>query len=199
MNHLAHFALAGEEEALVIGALLGDYVKGPLAGRLPARVEAGVRLHRRIDGFTDSHPVTSALRSLFGPGERRLAGVLLDLYFDHLLVLHWRRFHDTALSAFSSAVYGTLERNLAALPGEAHPFVRRMIDVDLLVRYGEVSVMEAALERIALRLERRAAMCAAIATAHRYREELEDGFLEFFPELVDFSARERLDSLSAAR
>ncbi len=36
MNHLAHFALAGEEEALVIGALLGDYVKGPLAGRLPA-------------------------------------------------------------------------------------------------------------------------------------------------------------------
>ena len=88
MNHLAHFALAGEEEALVIGALLGDYVKGPLAGRLPAGIEAGVRLHRRIDGFTDSHPVPAALRSLFGPGERRLSGVLLDLYFDHLLVLH---------------------------------------------------------------------------------------------------------------
>ena len=199
MNHLAHFALAGEEEALVIGALLGDYVKGPLAGRLPAGIEAGVRLHRRIDGFTDSHPVPAALRSLFGPGERRLSGVLLDLYFDHLLVLHWQRFHDTELTAFSSTVYGILERNLGVLPRKSHAFVRRMIDVDLLSRYGDVTVMEAALERIELRLERRATMSAAIATAHRYREELESGFLEFFPELVDFSASERLLRLSAAR
>ena len=55
MNYLAHFHLAarlaserGEEgDGLLIGALLGDYVKGPLRGDYPDDWEEGIRLHRR--------------------------------------------------------------------------------------------------------------------------------------------------------
>jgi acyl carrier protein phosphodiesterase len=51
VNHLAHFHLAGECEHLVVGALLGDYVKGPLTGALPQALERGVRLHRRAESL----------------------------------------------------------------------------------------------------------------------------------------------------
>ena len=52
MNYLAHSHLAarlaserGEEgDGLLIGALLGDHVKGPLRGEYPDDVEEGIRL-----------------------------------------------------------------------------------------------------------------------------------------------------------
>mgnify|MGYP003629303282 FL=1 len=68
MNYLAHFHLAQQlasrcglderdamQQGLLIGGLLGDFVKGPLRGNYPATWEVGIRLHRRIDALTDSH------------------------------------------------------------------------------------------------------------------------------------------------
>ncbi len=139
MNHLAHFHLAGECEHLVLGALLGDYVKGPLTGALPHALERGVRLHRRVDAFTDGHERLRALRVHFGPGERRLAGVVTDLFFDYLLTRHWERFHAPALRDFSTRVCAILERHVAALPPPAARQARRIVEHDLLCRYGEVA------------------------------------------------------------
>ena len=53
MNYLAHLHLGGDRPAQLLGSLYGDFVKGPLAGQWPAEIEAGIRLHRRIDAFTD--------------------------------------------------------------------------------------------------------------------------------------------------
>ena len=111
MNHLAHFHLTGGSEPLVVGALLGDCIKGPLDGRLSQPLELGVRLHRRVDAFMDGHPLLRQLRSLFPGRERRLAGIVLDMYFDHLLVRHWRRFHERELAHFSSSIYAILRPN----------------------------------------------------------------------------------------
>ena len=41
MNHLAHFHLTGGSEPRVVGALLGDCIKGPLDGRLSQPLELG--------------------------------------------------------------------------------------------------------------------------------------------------------------
>ena len=148
MNHLAHFHLAGECEHLVLGALLGDYVKGPLTGALPQALERGIRLHRRVDAFTDGHERLRALRVHFGPGERRLAGVVIDLFFDFLLTRHWERFHAPALREFSTRVCLILERHAATLPPAAARQARRIVEHDLLCRYGEVEVLEGTLERL---------------------------------------------------
>ena len=49
MNLLAHAVLAGSDPGLVVGGVLGDWIKGPLDGGLSDDLSAGVRLHRRID------------------------------------------------------------------------------------------------------------------------------------------------------
>ena len=53
MKYLAHFHLAGIDEGLISGALLGDFVKGPLRGDFDAAVERGISLHRNIDAFSE--------------------------------------------------------------------------------------------------------------------------------------------------
>ncbi|MDZ7686312.1 MAG: hypothetical protein U5O39_16030 [Gammaproteobacteria bacterium] len=39
LNHLAHFRVAHPERGLIVGGLLGDFVKGRLKGEYPARIE----------------------------------------------------------------------------------------------------------------------------------------------------------------
>ena len=187
MNHLAHFHLAGECEHLVVGALLGDYVKGPLTGALPPALERGVKLHRRVDAFTDSHAALRALRVHFGPGERRLAGVVTDLFFDYLLTRHWQLFHAAALDAFSARVYAILERHARAVPPPAARQARRIVEHDLLCRYGEAAVLEGTLERLGEVLRQPQAMRAATAVAWSRIGEFEESFLAFYPQLVEIA------------
>ena len=187
MNHLAHFHLAGECEHLVVGALLGDYVKGPLTGALPSALERGVKLHRRVDAFTDGHERLRALRVHFGPGERRLAGVVTDLFFDYLLTRHWQLFHAAALDAFSARVYAILERHARALPPPAARQARRIVEYDLLCRYGEVDVLEGALQRLGEVLRQPQAMRAATAVAWSRIGEFEAAFLDFYPQLIEIA------------
>jgi len=187
VNHLAHFHLAGECEHLVVGALLGDYVKGPLTGALPPALERGVKLHRRVDAFTDSHAALRALRVHFGPGERRLAGVVTDLFFDYLLTRHWQLFHAAALDAFSARVYAILERHARAVPPPAARQARRIVEHDLLCRYGEAAVLEGTLERLGEVLRQPQAMRAATAVAWSRIGEFEESFLAFYPQLVEIA------------
>ena len=187
MNHLAHFHLAGECEHLVVGALLGDYVKGPLTGALPPALERGVKLHRRVDAFTDSHAALRALRVHFGPGERRLAGVVTDLFFDYLLTRHWQLFHAAALDAFSARVYAILEQHAAALPQRAARQARRIVEHDLLCRYGEAAVLEGTLQHLGEVLRQPQAMRAATAVAWSRIGEFEESFLAFYPQLVEIA------------
>ena len=57
MNTLAHLHLSGDDPELILGNFIGDSVRGDEFSQLDERVQAGVMLHRKIDRFTDKHPV----------------------------------------------------------------------------------------------------------------------------------------------
>src|SRR3990167_1395012 len=73
MNYLAHLHLGGDAPAQLLGSLYGDFVKGPLAGQWPADIEAAIHLHRRIDVFTDNHPLQAQARAAEPQLPERLA------------------------------------------------------------------------------------------------------------------------------
>src|SRR5438094_5646041 len=62
MNYLAHLFLAGDTAELLIGNLAGDFVKGPLRDEFTPGIREGIRQHRRLDAFTDTHPHMAAFR-----------------------------------------------------------------------------------------------------------------------------------------
>ena len=75
MNYLAHFHLSYGSDDLLIGALLGDFIKGPLKGERKSLLNRVFWLHRKIDVFTDSHPLLKQAHQLFQPRYRRYAGI----------------------------------------------------------------------------------------------------------------------------
>ena len=189
MNYLAHLYLSADSSEALVGGLLGDFVKGRLVpGRYPPRVLAAIALHRRIDGFVDRHPVTLSSRARFGPGFRRYAGILLDLFHDHFLARDWDAHAAEPLAAFADRAYRAFTRHEALLPARARLVVRAMARDDWLGGYGHPDGVRRALHGISGRLTRANPLAAGFAELARDYRRLEREFHELLPEVRRFAA-----------
>src|SRR5690606_11754015 len=111
VNHLAHALLAGDNEALQLGGLMGDFVRGPAASvALPAPVITGIRMHRAIDVYTDSHPQVLAAKALLPAPYRRYAGILLDMWFDRCLARDFSHWSGQSVEQYSARLRALLWR-----------------------------------------------------------------------------------------
>ncbi|MGC8098105.1 ACP phosphodiesterase [Metapseudomonas otitidis] len=188
MNYLAHLHLGGPAPHQLLGSLYGDFVKGPLDGRWPQGIEAGIRLHRRIDLFTDTHPLVRDARALFPAARRRVSGILLDLFFDHCLARDWADYAEVPLPAFTGQVYRVLA-DQAALPGALARIAPRMAEQDWLGSYREFDTLAAVVGGMSRRLSRPELLAGGFdELAERY-QSLSDHFRRFYPELQRFAAQ----------
>lgn len=188
MNYLAHLHLGGPAPHQLLGSLYGDFVKGPLDGRWPHAIEAGIRLHRRIDLFTDTHPLVRDARALFPAARRRVSGILLDLFFDHCLARDWADYAEVPLPAFTGQVYRVLA-DQAALPGALARIAPRMAEQDWLGSYREFDTLAAVVGGMSRRLSRPELLAGGFdELAERY-QPLSDHFRLFYPELQRFAAQ----------
>src|SRR5512146_2863292 len=108
MNFLAHALLAGDVPALIVGGVVGDWIKGPLPGALPGDLARGVALHRAVDAFSETHPAFRRSRSRVSAERRRYAGVLVDIFYDHLLARDWAAIHRQPLQEYCRTVYALI-------------------------------------------------------------------------------------------
>jgi acyl carrier protein phosphodiesterase len=184
VNYLAHFHLAQADDAWIVGALLGEYVKGPLRGEWPAAWEQGMRLHRQIDAFSDQHVSRLQFAQALPAEYRRYAGIVLDIYCDHLLSLHWQRFDDKPLRAFAGHVYALLSRHMAELSPPAARMARRLIDYDVLCIYDEWDTVSGSLARVGERFSRANPLGRAGVELGEYLPQAEELFLELYPALL---------------
>ena len=65
MNYLAHAYLSFNNTDLLVGNMISDYVKGKKQFEYPAAIQAGIKLHRAIDEFTDTHQTTFEIKKYF--------------------------------------------------------------------------------------------------------------------------------------
>lgn len=190
MNYLAHLHLGGDAPAELLGSLYGDFVKGPLAGQWPAAIEAGIALHRRIDAFTDSHPLQAQARARFPAQRRRVAGIFLDLFFDHCLARDWQQYSDQPLQRFTSRVYGVLAAE-AQLPGNVQHIAARMAAQDWLGSYRDFEVLEQVIAGMSRRLSRPGLLDGGLEDLRSLYEPLSDDFSAFYPALMRFAREQR--------
>ena len=190
MNYLAHFHLSHGDDHLLLGALLGDFVKGPLKGERSKYLEQGILLHRKIDAFTDSHAQLKQAQQFFSPEYRRYAGIMTDVVFDHFLNRHWSEFHHQSLSTFSQQIYQLLD-NSDQLSGAAKLQANNLSRYDVFQNYQHWQTVEAALSRINQRLIRSNPLATAAQEMKQYYDELEQVFLIFYPQLEHYVAEIR--------
>jgi acyl carrier protein phosphodiesterase len=161
MNYLAHLWLTEQAGLPLPGAILGDLVHGRLDGRFPFELERSIRLHRRIDAVTDAHPLVAAARTRFVPGERRYAGIVLDIVHDHCLALDWRRYSEDSLADFSrrAALALAQERAGFTVAGKSAPPAWRFRR--LLLSYAGERGIDRAIRRTASWMKRPEGLLAA--------------------------------------
>jgi len=191
VNFLAHLILSGDQPDWIIGGFLGDFVKGSLKGNFPSKIEDGIRLHRKIDRFTDFHPRIKRCQALFPADLRRFSGIIVDISFDHFLAKHWRNFDERELSVFNQEMLRTLNHESLALPANARLFLDRMASHDILLRYAKPEAIPLILKRTGQRLSRPTPLIESGDQFIKQYDQLELAFFEFFPELETFAREQR--------
>lgn len=195
MNFLAHIFLARHSDDAMLGALLGDFVKPHSGFAFNAEVEREILIHRKVDAFTDSHPLVLHAKTLFPGPSRRFSGILLDVFYDHVLAANWTRYDGPPLAEFVAHFYQTLRDKSSLLPprlAEASPY---MIRQDWLGSYVDYAGVETAIRRMATRLSRNGdVMCAGLDDLNANYAALASGFHAFFPQLIAFVEQTRDDS-----
>lgn len=187
MNVLAHALLSGGDAQLRLGGVLGDFVHGMPDPALPQRVRDGIHLHRAIDSFTDTHPEVRAARERMQPPFRRYAGILLDVWFDHLLARDFAAWSDLPLDAFSRNLRAELHAAEAILPEGLKRFLAYMDRHDLPAGYAQVERVAGAFAGLSQRLSRANPVADGVPVLQAQAVELERTFANFFPELRHFA------------
>lgn len=106
MNYLAHLHIASHCNSSPLGNLLGDFVRGdPSRQPLTSQVVEGIHLHRWVDRFTDESDMIAQAKTYFPKNCRRFSPIALDIFWDHLLAVHWSQFSSVSLDEFCRAMY----------------------------------------------------------------------------------------------
>lgn len=182
MNYLAHILLSDPGPEALVGNFMADAVKGTPEGRFTHGLVAGIRRHRSIDAFTDRHPLVLGAKVLVAKPRRRIAGIFLDLVFDHFLSRHWESFSNLPREAFIATSVQTLQRHSEWMPDATQGRLYRLDE--LLLSYHEIEGMTAVFDQIAFRRSFLQPMLGAEQDLEQNYAELEAAFLTFFPELM---------------
>ncbi|EMR04398.1 acyl carrier protein phosphodiesterase [Cesiribacter andamanensis] len=187
MNFLAHVYLSGTEQpALLTGNFIGDFVKGKELEQYPAGMQQGIRLHRAIDSYTDSHPLVVQGKKRLFPKYRHYGRVLVDLYYDHLLAANFERYANQPLLPYTLWVYELLQQQRPQIPASAYPLLDHMQAGNWLYHYRSLEGIGQACKGMARRTRFRSGMEEGALDLERQYALFEQEFFQFFDELRAF-------------
>lgn len=183
MNYLAHLALAYPNEGLVVGNFIGDHVRNIDLPAFSSNIQKGVAMHRRIDAYTDKHKVTVQLRKLLFATHRHMARVLIDVFYDHFLAVHFNAYHDMSLAGFIAKAQPILQKHQKVMPHSAQRYLAGMVSQNWLVKYQTQEGIAHILQKMANRSGLTALAEGAYSLSMHY-DVLQEGFIRFYPELL---------------
>ena len=183
MNYLAHLSLAYPNEGLVIGNFIGDHVRNKDLQTYAPAVQLGVRMHRNIDFFTDHHTNTKEVRRLLFQKHRHLSRVLVDIFYDHFLAVHFSKYHMFHLVDFIEKIHPLLDKEKETLPESAQHYLRGMIAQDWLQKYATIEGVSEILNKMAIR-SGLLGLSNGAESLQLFYTEIETHFLKFYPNLI---------------
>ena len=185
MNFLAHSFLSCSEEELV-GNMIADFVRNRGLRELPIGIQKGIKRHRAIDTFTDTHPVIHQTKRVFSPLVRLYSGAFVDVSFDYFLANDTSIKSDEEWFSHSQEVYNTLEKYEEILPENFKLVLERMQRDNWLYNYRNEWGVEYSFRNVvnkALYLEKELDVFPLFV---EHKDFLEKQYQKFFPEIRTF-------------
>jgi acyl carrier protein phosphodiesterase len=188
MNYLAHAFLSFQNEEVLFGNMISDFVKGKNKFAYSSEIQQGITLHRAIDAFTDSHPTIKDAKQIFQQTYRLYSGAFIDVVLDHFLAKHLQE--KTDLLLFTQKTYSSLEKYTEQMPVYFQKMFPNMQQNNWLYNYQ----FNWGIQKSFIGLQRRATYIAETETAYQlfikeYRA-LQECFNIFFKEVYNNAAQE---------
>jgi acyl carrier protein phosphodiesterase len=201
LNFLAHCLIAEQAaraqqgciddtsvQMLVTGGFLGDFLKGPVPQDLPPALAQGVRLHRRIDAYSNGNEAIRRSCNRCPRSLRRLAPPLVDIIADHLLANQWQQHHHLPLVQFTAQTYQQIDAHAGYLPDRGLEFLQWMRQHDLLASYRSWEATCRGMRSVTRRLRRPDLNPEIEAELPELLDELAQDFDDYFPDLLQHAA-----------
>lgn len=190
MNFLAHLALSNSDHDLMIGNFIADSLKSSEWENFEQGVIEGIKLHHKIDFFTDHHAIVEQSKKRLRPTQGKYSPVVADILYDHFLARHFENYYLKSLPDFAEGCYRLFHQRWDELPAAVQRMIPYMEDGNWLVNYGN----REGLMRVFSGMSRRASfdnsMQKAVEDMEEHYEKYEEEFLNYFPLLRDYVNRE---------
>jgi len=186
MNFLSHLYLSGNSEGLLIGNFIADSVKGSEFNEFSDEIKKGIILHRKIDTYTDAHPIVELSKERLRKNYKKYASVIVDIYYDHYLAINWQEYSTESLRDYTKRVYRIINQNIHILPQKSALFNQYMIKYDILNAYIKTEGIEQVLKGMSQRASFKSNMEYAINDLLEHYELFQEEFRLFFPELKQY-------------
>lgn len=190
LNYLAHSYLSFTHDDRMIGNFIADHVKGNHISKFREGIIEGILLHRKIDAFTDTHPVflksKRRLQSKYG----KYKGVVIDMYYDHFLASNWCLYSDENIHEFTRKNYMVLMKNYLILPPKTKRLLPFMMRSNWLASYASLNFLKKSFEGIAFRSTFKSGMEHAVMDLKSDYEGFLGDFRSFFPEIIEYTINE---------
>ena len=170
-----------------MGNFIGDFVKGSDLNAYPQAMAMGIKLHREIDRFTDTHEVVHQSKSLLREKYRHYAPVIVDIFYDHFLASGWNKRHKLPLRDFTQHFYHLAAGYLDKIPKTASKVLHYMKTDNWLYHYRSLEGINRALVGMSRRTNFPSKMDEAVHDLEQQYGQFQDHFEAFFPDLIRFS------------
>lgn len=188
MNYLAHAYLSFNNPCLTVGNLVSDFIKGARQHAYPEEIRKGIRLHRSIDAYTDTHPATCEAKQIFRSQYRLYASAFVDVVYDHFLASDADHFTAESLAGFVQSVYQTLDAHTDILPEAFARMLPWMKSQNWLYNYRFAWGLEKSFGGLVRRAKFLDDSLPAIGLFHTHREHLQACYRAFIPDVLAFAA-----------
>ncbi|MBI3521089.1 MAG: DUF479 domain-containing protein [Bacteroidetes bacterium] len=186
MNYLAHSYLSYQNTDLIIGNFIADSIQGNRFEGLTHEIVKGISLHRKIDVFTDAHPVFLTSKHRFSKDFDKYSGVLMDIIYDHYLAKNFHHYSLLPLQEHADYIYEILKNNHHYLPEAAKRFYEYMTQRNILFHYSSIEGIQTVLTHLSHRIRHRFELQSAIPLLEQNYAEIEEEFFIFFDDLQAF-------------
>ncbi|MEP1093616.1 MAG: ACP phosphodiesterase [Cyclobacteriaceae bacterium] len=183
MNFLAHLFLSGENEKVKVGNFIGDFVKGNQFEEYDQDIQRGIKLHREIDSFTDSHPVVLESKTRLRPTFGHYSPVIVDVFYDHFLAKNWSSYSDSELETYTLQFYKMIANYSSVIPDAVNQMLEYMTQKNWLYNYQFIDGIDRALSGMSRRTKFNSKMELAATSLESNYAEFENEFTRFFPDL----------------
>lgn len=194
MNYLAHAYLSGNNPEILAGNMMGDAIKGyKFLGLYNKAICDGIILHRFIDEYMDTHELTKKGKKRIWLHYRHYSGVVMDMYYDHLLARNWAKFSDENIQVFADKIYVSLQNQWSVFPDETKHMFDHMISHNWLGNYVHLDGIDRAFKGMSRRTKFVSNMEKAVGDLYLHYDDFEAEFLIFFEDIKQQCNKKRVE------